>query len=522
MNTITKFVPLDTFSPDLGVLNNPGLVGMRNLIPLGVDGFASPSLFATAHSLTSTALGMGTHVDTTDVFYGAAGKLRQVVVGVSDTDRSGAAYTAEAMPVGWSFLSFGTDILAFGGRTQRPQYRAATGTANFADLLDATTLARYDLCPRYGCAVGQHILIGNIRDLLPAPDVDYPDRVWLSAVNNARRFGDASTDPTLLTDYQDLYDDYGHITGLSGANDYAYIFKHRCIYRMDFGGPFGLTFKPFSVGTGCIAPHSIVPVDGDVYFWSNNGPAVVRAGGTVVMLANTGLTRSLLAVDQNNLELDYIFNESLKETQGWYCPFTRTVNWSYASTLDYIGGSVLATLVYAVDTGRWGLLKWGSDESVTGGYPLGAATAFQTGSLNWAYGRAQYLISGGNKLLAYDGTTRAAAHATTPWLICRELLGDKYTTAKITRIRPRVRSAGEITFSLTLTGREDLVGGQNTPTVIASSSGSLDASGYVSCETEIAQAFTIRIDIDSGDGYVFVYELDGLDVEFDVGSTKGP
>lgn len=523
--TITKFIPFDTWSPDLGVYDNPGLIEAENLFPFGDGGFSTPLAWDSGYALTAVALGIGTHPDTTNVFYGATDDLREVVVGTSDTQRRGAVYTAEALPVGWSFLPFGGDIIAVGGITQRPQYRDADTAGNFADLLDATTLARTDLMPRYVCAVGQHIMFGNINDAFPAPDVHYPDRVWLSAINNARRFGTQLTDPALLTTYQDLYDDYGHITGLSGGNDYAFIFKHRAIYRMDFAGPFGLTFKPISLGTGTIAPHSIVEVDGDVYFWGTNGPAVIRQGGTVVNLANSSMSRMLTARDQEycqSYHTSLFYCANFGSIRGWWCPFSRCMNWTFDSAIVVSAANKVSTLSYHVETGRWAYAT-----NVAGSSSVdtrGAATQFLAAGSTWEFGRLQYLAAGAttSKIYQYSAASDAV-RISTARVICRELLGDKYTTAKVVRVRPRLRHKyDDIAMTLAVRSFADTFSDVTTQTTSVTKT-ALDSSGYLSIEADIAQAFDMTLTISGNlDSSERIYELAGIEVEFDVAATKGP
>lgn len=516
--TITTFVPFSTWSPDLGIFSNPGLVRAFNMVPFGDGGLVTPGGHSIAHTLAATPIGLGSHVDTSKLFYGATAALYDFVVGGAEEDRSGAVYTAEALPIGWRFLGFGGDIIATGGLTQRPQYMdadAAAGT-NFADLLDATTLARTDLCPRYACCVGQHIMIGNLRDAFPAPDVDYPDRVWLSAINNARRFGTQLTDPALLTTYQDLYDDYGHITGLSGGNDYAYIFKHRAIYRMDFAGPFGLTFKPVSIGAGCGYPRSIIEVSGDIYFWSKNGPAVIRQGGTVVHLASTAMSRQLLDDElRKDPQSDYLFVRS--QPHAWHCAHTRCVCWSYHYE-DAVGAIFLAHLVHNTDTGKWSLIRKAVPLLTGVG---GVATRADLGSA-WEFGSNQYVAASNKSLYVLTGTQRESASAKTPYIVCRELLGDKYTTAKIVRVRPRLRMIDSgFVVTVTAVSYNEMMLGTAIQTTTGNSDDNIDGSGHISLETDIAQAFTLQVDFTFSDVSA-VLEFDGVEVEFDVSATKGP
>lgn len=507
---ITKFLPFNTWTPDAGVYDNGGLIEAKNLIPHGDGGFISPLQWDLAQTLTVTPVGVGTHPDTSKVFYGSVDQLRDVAVGGAEEDRSGAVYTATS----WNFQAFGGDIIAVGGTAQRPQYMDADAAAatNFADLLDATTLGNFDLKPKYVCTVGQRVMFGNMVNAVGGATLD--NRVWISAVNNARRFGTQLTDPALLTTYQDLYDDYGFITGLSGGSDYAYIFKPRAIYRMDFAGPYGLTFKPISIGTGTVSPRSIVSVDGDVYFWGLQGPAVIRAGGTVVPLSNPALARLLDSGDASYplsfWELFYNFSRS--GTCGWFCPYTRTINWTFDAT-TYGGNFQVATVAYQVDSGRWGYTVVDS-----GAQPVlqGMATAHPL-TQRWEYGRLQYAAIGGklSRLLAAQGEYRL----TTGRIVSRDLLGDKFTTSKIVRVRPRMRSTlGSDSYTVTIRSYADLYSDTLVQETVVTDN--WDGSGYISVEADIAQAFDIRFEIAASSGRI--YELSGIEVEFDVSSTKGP
>lgn len=503
---------MSQWRPDLGVFRNASLLRATNVYPVGEDGLASAPLLASSYALTATCLGIGTHPDTTNLFYGSTANLREVVFGTSDTNRSGAVYTAEAFPWGWRFQAWGGDIIAVGGSTQRPQYRDADVAGNFADLLDATTIARTDLKPRYISTIGQRVIIGHITDALAGP-ATYPNRVWWSATDNARRYGTPTTDPTLRTDYQELPDDYGEITGLQGGSDYCYIFKRRAIYRMTLGGAFGFAFAPIAIGTGTVASRSIVPVDGDVYFWGPGGPCVLRQGGVLVNLANTSFSRILTDNNPNSPAVDLLYNQSPSMTHGWYCPFSRCVCWTYFYE-DSGGGDHFATLALHLETGRWGLVDFddaGSSE------PRGVVSLYPTATNPYGFGRLQTFVDANNNARRFSFPNMSAVRLTTGVTLVSELLAPKYTSARIIRVRPRFRStASAQEFDIAVNTYDNPLTVDFPTNTYTSDETAVDEGGFALLETSYSQAFQFDVQFPEAASEV-IPEIDGLDVQIEVG-----
>lgn len=229
----------------------------------------------------------------------------------TDVTRVGGYDTSSSY--GWQFTSFGPTVVGTNGvdAIQSRDVRVAaddTSATNFGTMITTTAPSGSSLPtgnPRAKFVgwIKNHLVLGNFNLTVgtygapPLNDVagvpvggaygallaqDYPMGVWWSSTDNITRFASPATHPMIIgSDYQLLYDDYGPITGLT-SGEWILIFKERAIYRMT-GPPF--SFDLVSGSIGCRQPNSIVKTGEDVYFWSDNGPAVVRGGQQVVLLA---------------------------------------------------------------------------------------------------------------------------------------------------------------------------------------------------------------------------------------------
>jgi hypothetical protein len=304
----TRVIPFGEFLPDMGELNNGGLTYCQQVWPYGMKYIPTWPVQNLSGSLTTgsiqggIAAAVGSFQYQIYVAAGAGKRLYEVAsAGASPpwtaTDRSPGNYTPGDW--GWGFAQFGNYILACDGWTDEVQYKTYGTADNFAS---ATTGGDYPYRAKCIGVLGQFVVIGNTKHSGTLGDGadENPYRVAWCGRDDILDWSDpttqvaASATPT-GTDYQDLYDDLGEVSGIAGSHDYALIFKHRGIYRMQMGGPFGASFRLVSSNIGCSWPHSIKVVGTDVYWWGPNGPCVYRGlSGEIVELGLHRITRTLL------------------------------------------------------------------------------------------------------------------------------------------------------------------------------------------------------------------------------------
>lgn len=304
------------------------------------------------------------------------------------------------------FASFGDSIYAacFDG-TNGHFVSAATPSTNFATFVTATAPVTYSPLPRYVSTIKNHLLIANVESQTTLGEFTantvYPNLVMWSATDNPARWGDeltANYPETVGSSYQQLYDEYGPITGLCGGMDYAYIFKPRAIYRMD--GP-EWTFHPVVTGAGTVYPNSIVRFYNDVYFWGPCGPARLRYGSSEV--ENIGLGKVQRAItDSSNLDFfDYVFELDPNE----FSDFTGDpANIHISAAADTKAGVVAffvadqfddvaigftyvrstMCIVYDVATGNFSALRIPSKFGFVKSAPRYGTNPFVKGAINWA------------------------------------------------------------------------------------------------------------------------------------------
>lgn len=305
----TTTIPLGPWRPDTGEFTNDGLFETDGAVFVHGKWLPAPAFhfesLDPSDATVTLAQGAGVHVHHTNA--DATGSYVKIFAAYYTDDGAGAydiqllrgdAYntidmedartsyktSATTTPRPVHFASFGDAIVAVQGQSAS-QY-ASSPTTNFAALNVTTAPASYDPQACFVTTLKNHLLIGNIS-FTTAPNVAittsalngtvYPQMVMWSATDDPTRWGDPAATPQaqlLGSDYQNIVDEYGPITGLVGG-DYALVFKTRAIHRID-GPPF--VVRPVCVGSGTMWPRSIVKYFDDVYFWGVTGPEVLRAG----------------------------------------------------------------------------------------------------------------------------------------------------------------------------------------------------------------------------------------------------
>lgn len=385
-------LPITEWNPANGALLNPGVIGVSEAIPLASGWSISPKISTTEITSPSTytiAQLYGLHLHPVEssttqkwLFAGMHNKLLRGSAADSSTMGTAigaATFSTPNADSGWQFASFGNAIYATNGNFTDPIQYAAAPATDFVTSNIIVTPSSYDPYCKYMTTIKNHLLIGNIN-FTAAPSVaiptsaltgtSYPHMVMWSATDAPRRFGDPKAAPEILgSDYQDLLDGYGPVTGLSGG-DFAYIFKPRAVYVME-GPPW--TFRPLFVGLGTVYCNSIVRYFDDVYFWSTAGPVRINASRSEPdFLANSKLYPPIIDTNQtlniphysyaatNNPSYSGLSHPSgARMVHGWADMKRGLICWSFdsqtISSSSFIGSSVL---VYNISEDRWGYFQF--------------------------------------------------------------------------------------------------------------------------------------------------------------------
>lgn len=292
------FLPWGDFAPDLGEFGHDRLTRCENVAPAFGNFHPMPKMKLGSGTATNTLCGLHVHRVWTnddyrlyagDIHASASGKLYEVSNdGATFTDRTRAAgggYTSDE----WAFTSFGPTIVACNYNDEVQHITA--GGANFADGITSTfkPQARYPFVVK-GNVFLAHCTIPVSYDTLGTGNNPYLV-VW-SKTDAPAIYGSPAVDPQHVgAGFQQLYNDLGYITAVHGG-EFGLVFQERGVVRID-GPPY--TFRIISDNLTTRYPYSVVKIDEDVYFWSRNGPCVLRGGeGPAINLGAGRVARTLV------------------------------------------------------------------------------------------------------------------------------------------------------------------------------------------------------------------------------------
>jgi hypothetical protein len=281
-------IPVGPWAPDTPELENAGSSEALNVIPAARSYRPFPSFASISDALNSRAQG-AIFVRKADasgiVFAGNATKLYQLSqTTFSDVSRtSGGAYACPA-DGRWSFVQFGSNILAFNG-ADAPQTFAIETDTDFSALSGSPPTALY------ACIAGDFVMTGN--------QPTARQRAQWSAINNSASW---ATSQTTQASQQDLPDG-GWITGLVGIEYGAIIFQEFAIRRASYEGPpLIFRFSRISDGLGCSLPGSIAAFRDLVFFVDRSGFYMLQGGVQITPIGEQRVNNEFWAlVDQTNL-----------------------------------------------------------------------------------------------------------------------------------------------------------------------------------------------------------------------------
>jgi hypothetical protein len=247
------------------------------------------------------------------------------------------------------FLGFGQHEVYWQGHNKNPRIRLA-GAGNFIDLC-TTPAGNNAPRPRFMAPCGDRLAMFSIGNTVAAgvgtPDPD-PDLFWFSKSRDGRTWGTEASHPADRTGYAFLRDDFGGGTGLWGSNEYALAFKRRGLWRVDFQGTFGNSYRIMDNLQGCRSHRTICALGRDVFFWSDSGPCVYR-NDQVVPLGADIILSMLLATDDPTPSSITVFRGCFAD------PLYQVVTWMF-DVLDAESLTKTVALCYAVPSDRFSVL----------------------------------------------------------------------------------------------------------------------------------------------------------------------
>jgi hypothetical protein len=384
------FLPFRELSPDLGHWKNPGMLEVRNVVPVG--GHYAPLSNNTTTSgpadwFVTAAAGSkpgarGLHVLSTGngtyrVFGGSATKLYSCLSSAlgtfTDVSRAvGGAYDCNGAggENGWQGTSAGIYAVLTNGVDAVQLWDPAVGL--FSNLFTSTKkpLAKFLMM------VGENLVCLNTNDA----GVAQPTRAWWTQSNAFQNIGDRVNNPEMVgTGFQDLQDDYGHITGGIGLGRTGWVFKEAAIISMS-GPPY--TFDTALHGYGTVYPNSIAALGDEVFFWSD-GPCRLASGSPDRLSLGT-LFRTLTDpnISTESALSTYLAADSKEHISCAVDPAANLVFWAITSTArDIVNGSAGTSaaqqgdllVIYNVSENRFSFVEPTTD--------LAAITALSVGVL---------------------------------------------------------------------------------------------------------------------------------------------
>lgn len=247
-------MPFGPWNPDSASINTKHVLEAVNVLP-GTAGFLpSPGLAAaSANALNTDCFGACTVISSTGTvssFAGTATKLYKLGTGAAWADVSRVAGGAYAVGAGekWKFELFGDLLITTNISTAPQKFNLLTST-NFEALGGTPPQARYIAIVRdfvfLGCILGLETKL-----------------VW-SGINNSETW----TPGTQSSDDQ-IFPSGSTIRGMLGG-EVGYIFQASRVVRATFhpGSEEIFSFDEIEGGRGLAAPHSLVQIGSDAYYW---------------------------------------------------------------------------------------------------------------------------------------------------------------------------------------------------------------------------------------------------------------
>ena len=385
------------FAPDQADFQNMGSPNVVNVLPLTSKDYGPlPSLAPYSGPLALPCQGAVAYQDASGnnyVFAGDAHSLYMLQSGsptFTNISKSGG-YNTPANGF-WRFCQYGLYIIATNFADNVQVFTMGTSTL-FADLSSSA--------PRGAQAaiIRNFLVLGNTYDTANGAK---PQRIWWSGLGDPTDWPAPDTNAAYAaeSDLQDLFGDYGHVTGIVGdlgTSDGA-IFCQRAVIRINYvGSPDIFTILPAENVRGTSAPASIVQLGALVYYRADDG-----------FYAFDGTTSMPIGFEKiDNFFLKMADPAYVNQIVGGADPISKVIYWSFATQGS--NGLNNATLIYHPVLQRWSYAAFGAQyflRALSFGYALDQLDQFGTldtlpASLDspvWTGGRLQ--------LAAFDASNR--------------------------------------------------------------------------------------------------------------------
>jgi hypothetical protein len=540
----TIYVPFGELKPDAKFFGNDGLTHALNVVPVYGNYISTQFWAFTGNEPATEPYGIHAHFgggSAWNLYLGAVTALYEyntTTWGITDKTRAvGGAYNTAGAggEAGWQSTSFGDSIIMT-QYVDDPQLLTSPTAANFVKLAQSGG-ANPGMDPKakfvYSLRGNLHLANLNLPAALLNADGStdlaagaHPTTVCWSQTENVRQFGSFNATPQLTgTGFQPLNYDFGHLAGAAGSNTFAILFLQKGIVRED-GPPY--TFRPIVAGTSCRYPNSIVIFDQDVYFWGPAGPSVLRGGeGPVLVLGEGRVARTLIDNSVSGFSPTYSLSASVLPRHvnvgvDWV---SGLVYWSFTSTAGTAAGRlgdlcviyntrddrfsfIDNTSVHASDVvTKNGLLFLDSGPDLGGAWSPGRDLA---GVMKWT---DEFLVAHYQIARPDYGDIPA----TLPMQLTRGYEQfDKDATTRVRRIRPILFKSSALTL-LTITCN---VFSRNGPLDAARQSAggaTADSHGWITFPTSVFADFHLVQLIFDGTALETLVELEGFEVEYEMG-----
>jgi len=400
-------IPIGAWTPDDPDFDDPGTTEALNVYPKARSYGPFPALATVSNALGARCQGAifvrkadGTGV----VFAGDATKLYRLSGATfSDVSRVSGGPYATATDGLWSFVQFGSNVLAFNG-IDAPQTFNVDSDSNFSALAGSPPTALY--C----CVAGDFVMAAQTSSARST--------VYWSAINNS---ADWVTSQTTQASNQALPDG-GWVQGLVGIPYAAVVFQEFAIKLASYEGPPTIfRFSKIADGLGCTIPGSIANYRDLIFFCDRSGFYMLQGGAVITPIGEQAVNLWFWAnVNQNFLSR--------------CCSGVDPVNGLYVIAFPdqtSTAGELNHLLIYSWTIGRWthaqpGNLEFLFSAATQTGFTLEDLDAVFTSGIDGAPGTSfdSYIWTGiarrilggfdtSHKLGYFNGSNLAATVTTT-------------------------------------------------------------------------------------------------------------
>lgn len=246
--------------PDLPLLNNPGLVEARNVIPVDESYTDFPELSPAGSTLAATCLGAFAAVDSAgdpEIYAGTATQLYERV-GTAWTARSAVTLGAASY---WRFAQYDDRVFAT-DYNDDVRYKTIGAAANFATLTAPNA--------RQIAVINRFLVLGDLDQGSGA----VPYYVQWSSINDPLDFPTpgSSTARARQAGQQILQAEHGAVTAIAGGQFWGLVFQKRAVTRFTYvGGDVVFQIDNYERSRGCWCPQSHIQIGNLSYFFAHDG-----------------------------------------------------------------------------------------------------------------------------------------------------------------------------------------------------------------------------------------------------------